>query len=181
MVYAAPAGPSVALSGCPNEWTSLQQTLLAARAIPKDTVIETSRALLLPITSLLLSSGPLEELLWWPSNATVTDLSRYRGSYGVHPYSTAVDYAVLLTGRGPFYGPTGDGRPVNVRYEWLLPDVLMGADGESSSACSLLAAVRFVADRDIAEGEELIVDLAEDSIRHRTVPMEFALPCLLRQ
>lgn len=161
--------------GCPLELTRWSnQRLLASSFIARGTVIEVSRAILVPITDVLLASGPLKDLIWWPPSAAETcshqaqeDLSRFKGTYLVQPYQEEYRYALLLTGRGLLYS-AGTKAASNVGYAWF---------GERM-ACGLLDMVSFVALRDIQEGEELIValDIAEDG--RRIILDDFASPCL---
>lgn len=159
----------VDLPGCPLELTRWHgHRLLAAQFIAAGTIIEVSRAILLPISAPLLEAGPLCELLWWPSMYIATkppaDLSVHHGTYNVEPWSENHSYALLLSGRGMLYGAAELGME-NVQYEW------------TPEPCSLLRLVTFTAKRDIAQGEELVV--AVTRIAHRKyVDAEFASSCM---
>lgn len=98
---------------CAEDWTAVtfDNTVIAARDIPANTVIEISRALLLPVTEALLTSGPLEEMLWWHRDSerlrTSIDITRHPDSPYLVPElgETHRHYAMLLSGRGALYSP----------------------------------------------------------------------------
>jgi hypothetical protein len=105
---------------CSQHYSVLRNgELFATRAIPAHVTVEVVRALLLPITTSLLDSGPLEEILWWLLNPSQTELlfAQFRKQTirrPSNPYQlvdfdgdlTINSYALLLSGHGPFYGTT---------------------------------------------------------------------------
>ena len=203
--------------GCASLHTKMvNSTLVASRPIVKGEIIEVSRAILLPEAA-IERSGQLGEVLWW-KRSEIEELNssgRYnwnepgnkknRGSpYSVFPYDHGnLRYAVLLAGRGAFYGHrsvmgdvygdvntdrddmkcVGDGacectlrnaRNINVDYKWW-----SRANGNEKVKCNLLMMVTFVAARDIEAGETLVIDLTLDSMSgKRYVNDAFAVDCL---
>eukprot|EP01031_Cornospumella_fuschlensis_P033278 gene33278-40261_t len=96
-------------AGCPSALTFIHlQGLYASQKIAQGTVIETSRAIFLPVTPPLLQSGPLVEFLWWPAhmrgNASYAAASsagdsirsavHEHGAYFIAPYDSSLSYAV---------------------------------------------------------------------------------------
>lgn len=174
------------------------QGLYANKKIAQGSVIETSRAIFLPITPSLMQSGPLVEFLWWPADmrdnssfiasSSVSDGVRSalqeNGAYFVAPYDGSLSYAVLLSGRGALYStahksdksaPTSADTLPNAQYAWSCGT----QDNVCSNTCSLLSVVTFTALRDIEAGEKLVIDLAEDSVSHFRYPSkEFSVPCM---
>lgn len=103
---------STVLPGCGPKYVQYdeyKQNFVAARALKRGTVLEVSRALLLPDLSHSMSAyGALTEFLWWrprdrqDNSSEEPDSSSWEGSYLVE-YDDSSAYAVLLTGFGALY------------------------------------------------------------------------------
>lgn len=153
---------------CPSSFTHLTREgkIVATTFLAAGTVIEISRAILIPVTPALLSSGPLEEMLWWSDTkdesinvAEPSDLflDRYPTSPSdVLPYSHGVEHAMLLSGHGALYkalpcssfSSASTNIQPNVEYAWF------EANGNT---CNNLMLMSFKALRDILEGDEIVV------------------------
>ena len=168
--------------------------LVASIDIPVDTIVEVSRALLIPITRSLLLSGPLEEVLWWVLDVDQTDskrteevlhqignetIRRPSNPYKVEAFdlSGRSKYAILLTGRGPFYSLRGfspesdiqqqedsnyEAHSGNVQMEFYTlgdgtPYASVSAEN-GSLQCHSQMLVTIKAKRMIAAGEKLTLD-----------------------
>ena len=97
------------------------------------------------------------------------------------------DYALFLLGSGALYGHTGSDRPeANVIYNWWDLSELEEESTETSAQaqpleCSNRMFVSFIAARNIAKGEELVVQLQKGTgkrSRYRFTLPEFASNCL---
>jgi hypothetical protein len=123
-------------AGCIDFWTKFESgKLVASRFIPEGTVIELVRGLLIPITTALLTSGPLEELVWWPSISheylslpATKKIDQYPPSpYDLYPYGHDDYYVILFSGKAAFYSPVNkddlveeeEEEMANIRYQWI--------------------------------------------------------------
>jgi hypothetical protein len=180
---------------CNYQYSTYRQGELIANVdIPMDTIIEVSRALLIPVTRSLLLSGPLEEVLWWAMDVDVKHsekidsmiqqisdktIRRPANPYQVEPFDPHGEskYALLLTGRGPFYGLHGpayhlydDPITSNERYEAQTKGNVhiefysLSNEGllDDASQCSTQMLVTIKAIRDIAAGEKLALNYVLD-------------------
>jgi hypothetical protein len=93
-------------TSCGDFWMQIDSSrnlVVSRRRIPAGTAIELSRALLVPVTDSLLSTGPLEEVLWWANTnpRTVQVLTEHPSSpYFVPEYGSMYgEYALLLSGK----------------------------------------------------------------------------------
>lgn len=157
------------LIDCPSSFTHLTRDgrIVATIFILEGTVIEISRAILIPVTHAVLSSGPLEEMLWWYNTndesiniAEPSDLflNKYPTSPSeVLPYLNRVEHAMLLSGHGALYKAlpcstttSNEVNLPNVEYAWF-------EETDDSVTCDNLMLMSFKALRDIPEDEEIIV------------------------
>jgi len=181
------------LPGCPLKFTTLSRgKLYASINIPEGTVIEVSRALILPVSQMHGSRG-LQSLLWYfhrsPKSSDeelAYELFQRSGvalvlnDFGamVMSQSTTVvnndgmqiatnvplidEQALLLLGYGSFYSPAEIHHDANVAYSRFL------VDNEDPLACQHedTMFVQFRTVRDILAGELLTVDLEHIAVQH---------------
>lgn len=178
---------------CNYQYSTYRQgELLANVDIPVGTIIEVSRALLIPVTRSLLFAGPLEEVLWWAVDVDITQplaidsifdeianttIRRPSNPYNVEAFdeSGTSKYALLLTGRGPFYGlqgpayvaPTTESERFhshntgNVELDFYYFDEEITTKKKPVS-CSTQMLVTLKAKRHIMTGEKLTLDYVMD-------------------
>lgn len=151
---------STVLPGCSTKYTFYdkdKQRLIAMNNIPKGTIIEVSRALLLPELP-FTAYGALTEFLWWKprdkSDISIDDSGEidsqsWKGSYDIE-YEDDTSYVVLLTGSGALYhskqvdpdhsscGNSCVGPDVNVLYDWWSLDAHLtsSASDDTRSDCT---------------------------------------------
>lgn len=187
------------LPGCPSRMTRfVGDWLEAAEDIPQGAVIEVARALLVPERR--VSRGPISTLVWRSqrsldspeppvcsevstegesvSHCVEEGVESFATPYEVPAYSTNRRYAALLLGGGALYARANayEGT-ANVDYAWWDVSALY-EDRLPAGKCSLKMLVSFTANRDIAAGETLFVDLQEDSEGRRYANEEFSSKCL---
>lgn len=135
--------PEKYFRGCPFRYATLREnTLISSKNTSHGVVIEVLRAISLGNSpSLLNYHGPLTDVSWW----TETQETNSDGTTGT------VLTPWLLTGFGPFYGTSAEGREGNVEMRWETRDPVTGAALPPRSVLSI------VTTRRIEKGEELIV------------------------
>ena len=175
---------AVVLPGCPMKFTTLSKAKLYARQIIRaGTIIEVSRALVLPVAQMSGSRG-LQSLLWYFAKssgdadeelafqllkrgvrltytnfaATMESQSSAEISNDGELTTTAIpligNNALLLLGYGSFFSPSEDANVVFSRFR---------LEGEEISSCKEKSAmlVSFTATRDIPAGELLTVNIQQ--------------------
>jgi hypothetical protein len=158
-------------TGCGDFWMAVDASrgaVVARRDVAAGTALETSRALLLPLTGPLLTSGPLEEVVWWLSEEprdVGAALQHPPSPYAVPPFGALQrEHALLLSGKSALLGASVDcsdsneqaDAAANVQLRFVGPPV-----------CGHRMAVQTVAVRDVRAGEELRVAACRRQDSHR--------------
>lgn len=185
------------LPTCPHQWTRLTNNeVYAAADIPQGTIIELTRAILFPVSRALLTSGPLESVIWWLTSPTmlleeeqssggfVERFQRVSTPYVIAPFNRTLPYAMLLSGRGPFYGDKSsaavsrgdesvslmdkvDGNVEMKWWQWGKPPHGNGGEVDVLPECNNLMMAIIVATRTIEKGEKLSLSFTRDIKRQR--------------
>ena len=161
---------------CPHEMTRLSKSELYARVdIPQGTVIEISRAILFPVSRALLKAGLLEGLVWWltspdalrsfhsPEYGFLEHFQKSSSPYVIAPLNQSIPYAMIMSGRGPFYTNGGSLTEGNVGFEWF--DWTTSSSSSSSNiSCQNLMTIAIRSNRNIKTGEKLVVSFERGSL-----------------
>jgi len=177
------------IPGCPHGWTSVVQgRVYAKRAFSSGEYVEVSRVLRLTEAG-MKGSGPIEHFLWYLPGSQGNLQDNEDGQY------VAETYTLLLLGHGALYQPPREPLAPSLMYSWWTAECILGnkyncqhqEEGQnedctisnatsdclwvpSENDCSSRMFISFRASRDIAEGEELTIDLFVDSWTKRRYP-----------
>eukprot|EP01038_Epipyxis_sp_PR26KG_P005181 gene5181-7209_t len=120
------------IPGCTTKYTIFDndsKQLYSAIDIPRGTIVEIARVLLIPVSPALLFEGKLlNEFLWWKPplvhfNESVEPAPTWETGTHSSPYDKKINHAVVLLGRGMLYGSSNDSlsgmiKVPNIKYDW---------------------------------------------------------------
>jgi hypothetical protein len=169
--------------------------LLARRPLKAGTIIEVARFLLID-DGLFPYAEALQPYLWRTKEAIAERSNHMNTAIDMkEAYKTSSFHSMVVLGNGMLYTGTANTAEVNVKYDWwylssigihdedeyLRPSNDAETTAVESKRCSDHGFVSFVALRDIAANEPLLIDLQHDSQGDwggsRVVNEEFANRC----